>query len=872
MGRYISYSLIGLSVFIILAGFTYASDTVITNTTYTTGSSIVVNSTTYSVTVSSGNATGVMLKKGNESIVFTLGECKEFYDELVCYVSKSSSRALITVFNQHALVTLKRDVPSEKEIGVGFSLTVNVTINNTGRTTAYGVQFKDTIPPGFIIEDTYICSHENGEITWRGDISSKDFIECTYSLYSQELSQGDIVGNLTYTTLRMQKNVTLEDVTIKSYLPDWISVELAADEVSLGQTFNLNINITANVTQNISLEPLKIPLEKNFLLYETSYARLKTHPDSIFLSQKVKSNTSLILDFNITAINNGTHPLAIDVIYTDNDGDEIRFVINKSIKVDLQQLTVEIMHEPDTVLEPFVEHHYVVFVTNPNPYFEISHYDVKIQTDLVGFDTDFRKIDVTNSHIKKNVFDTYYSLLEINESGNHTIKFSVVGSDTLETKLYGGKTLSLNSFPLGKISLIKGINFSTRDGVNITEVKVFVKSSYSRKIEDIIVEDSLPDVFFYKGPLSKTIDLEPNKLVEVYSYELSLPPDFQGENSMLINTSARYTYAGKKFLESQQISADPTRILEHNFNTRKNPSGVIVEEVIEVSDSTKPGEQMISKSMIFVLFIIFDIILIIVFISYLNGMSVMRLTRRIFIGTMAKIRHVTISRKSDKLNQKIAEISTQESNLKLEKNKVESLISNLEKELRKEDRRTPKEIEIIEKQKKKLANVYGKLDSKKHIYDEKIARIQSKEQVITAKQAEIRQLMDHLSQLQQENAGKKEKMSVEIENFKNKLIQLHDSLNNMENSKDHAVQKIGEINKSELDILLSRIESIEDARKKARDKDEELGEEQKKLIKERSMLRRFLKVMPGKSETPSQKKEPEQPLQPPREPVKEENK
>ncbi len=815
-------------VLIVLAS-NFAQATVIFNTTYKTGSSMTINGTVYSVVVAYGNSTGAVLKDGNLTIGFALGECQDFFDQMLCYVDKDDTQGRFTLFDQNAFVELDREISENTELNVGEPVYVNVTLNNTGRTTARDIIFEDILPEGYLVDEIEGCRHEGNIVTWTGNLLSGSYTRCTYVLVGGREAAGILRGNVSYLTITGIRTAGLEEIELSATVPDWVDVVVSPEEIRIGEDVNIRINFTTNETFNLSLKRLEIPLSDNFVFKEASYRNLKMDGNVITLNKNIMSNTTLILDINVTAINAGTLPLNVTVIFTP-DGDPIEFVHEFEIESQLDPLVVSI--EPDTgnILEPYLESHILIYVQNTNPFYEISSYNIDVKSDLFGLETGRRDVTVSNSHGKRIVYDAYYTVPVINKSSKAYISAIVKGTDGLMTEVSGSTNLTISLLPLGEITIRKELNHSTRDGKNISEITVYVSSTYGRRISNLKIEDAVPEEFYYRGTPTMEISIGAGETIKAYSYELSVPYTMDSFRNYNISTIATYTYANKEFSTIGDIMVDSGEIhaFLHPSLEEAPPIAVLLPE------ETKGG--------LLLLFVIFDILVFILVIMYFFGINVIRIVHMSFHHIYSDKKHSRILKKNEEFKKQVELLTDEEKKIFGEEKQLEIDILDVTKQIEKENHVLPKKVGLNDKKIEKLDHAFAKVQSKRDILSEKMDHLKKEDDTFTGIQEELSKRKEGIVQRNQDLAAKKIKLVQDMDTMRGKLIALTSSVDKMKISKGKIENDWVTLKKSHLDTLFSKIGKIEEKEKDIRDREKELLLQKRLINEEQKEVKKTLNI------------------------------
>lgn len=841
-----------------------ADSTVISNATYASGSEIVVNGTTYRVIVAYGNSTGAVFEVGDELIDFTLGECREFFNELVCYKSKSVTSGRFTVYDLDARVEARRSIVSSKA-PAGGRINVNVTFNNSGRGRAEEVIYLETIPVGMEIEDLETCSSYENSIWWKGELSPGSHLVCRYTLRSDMNLSGLIYGNITYTTITGTYTKYPDDNEVGFYYPDWLSIDAAPLVLGSGEHVNVRLNASTNLTSNLTFKPLSIPLGNSFVLRESSYSNLNVIRNTIEMSRKIRSNRSYVLDVNLTALERGDVPLDILLSYSVDSSEAVdiryRFIINVSL------LPLEIAFDmAEAALEPGFSEHIEVYVLNRNQGLNITSYMVKADSDLPGFSARTSEISSDGSEAKVKVLDVYYTLPDVNSSGKGYINVTVSGSGAFSSNAFGQAVVPVAYRPAGKVAIFKGINLSMKDGNPSAVVKVFAKSTHSRNVSGLRIRESIPGFFYYKGNTSAAVELEPGAIREAYSFELSLPPGFDNHGISELVTAFDYFYLGKAFSGDEKLEVDTLRLYEHLSeaageepsssagNISSQAGGAIHPEDTLVSGTPGDGER--GSRILFVSFIVFDIIVASLLVLVIaKGFSFYSLKQWIGAAFLARKETRLIS-----MNQEIASrieaIADSERQLESRKKEVEALLARLNRDLARHDRSVPLKVRGLMEKSKGLEQEFVRLESGRRPIEEKMAELKSKEESLKSRQAEVLKKKAELDKAGAELQAKREKLASDIRQLKDSLVALHDKYLAMERSKDSEERSLAQAKKARLDAVMKRFELLKERGEWLEREKRIIEEEKKKAAIEGSIIRKILntnsraKPKPGEDASP----------------------
>jgi hypothetical protein len=824
--------LIYVALFCLLAPLAF-SDPVISNSTYTTGSSITLNGTTYEVKVSQSNASsGLALVQGNETLGFALGECVEVFDQLMCYVSKQDKNARITLYDQNAELVVTREINENLDVSVGTPILLNISINNTGRTKATDVRLDVTYPIGLKLEELTACKVIGNTIYYEGDVLADGVQECRAVLVPQYGLVGMITTNYSFHTITGLFSDALDDLEVDVETPEWYDIRLTPGTVGIGEHTTLWMNFTANETYNLSIKSVQVPLRENFIFIGSNYINADVKRNILSFGRNIRNNRSFIFEANLTAIRNGTLPLNVSITY--ETPDPRTFLLTYEVNSTAFPLEVDIDRERRGVLEPGAQEHFRVFVRNTNKGFDVSHYEVTIESNLTGLDTGMKRVDLTDSSTKRVVYDTYYTVPETNESYSGVITVNVIGHDGLMQTLSGADQLVMDVVPLGDVELLKGLNFSTIDGKNVTQVTVFVKSTYGRTIRDMEISDEIPGVFYYKGETNAIIDVPPNQIIEAYSYDLSLGFDYEGSEELEIPTTAKYRYGEKDREAGTTITASTRPIHEFLYPTQ--------ESVIEAVDTPVLEEVPESKRTLFILFIIFDILVLVLFVAHFLGLNPVMKIKGFFYLMIVWFKHRRVVSKDKRIQKQITTIAAEEKRVDEEEARIEELIVQLEKEIAKQNKKEPRVVDINTKKAEALDMKYAELEERKEKVEKKIAVMKAKEDEIIKRQEEIKKLKETVTGRITGLKEKKAKLISDITTFKDKLLALHDQLEQMKNKKGIFKTHEEKLHQAQLNVIHSKLAQVETKHEELRKREATLSEKKRTIKKEGSTIQKLLNI------------------------------
>lgn len=861
--------LILFSLFVILATIFSLSSTgaktLLSNKTYTEGTSIEVDGDFYKLTVGSANDTPIAFKKDNKTILLSLEDCMFFGEYLVCYTEKTATSTirLETFFSQAAL-SVNRSM-NKSELILGEDATVWIEINNSGDIQARDIYLVDNLPEGIIFVSSDGGSYNSSahKVYWRGVISGGAMDSFTYVVKPNRVLEEYIKGNLTYSNKGTNEFLEFVDMPIVSYLPFIFEVNTSDKEITIGGNFTFYFNISNNNTENITLTLLEIDMNNSFELISSKNVLMAPtwindtlgsiiNSGRLFSESagKVKGglvleqNETLMLNITLRAIDPYTPTVPLRITYAAPDSPNRTFTLHYPVIVSFEKVVPQIYFSPDE-LESLQEAKMTVRVRNPNPNFDMESYSAVIKSDLV----EPIQYDVEKEYDETVVlFEKTFQIPEVYTPTKYYVEVTVSYKTEFGEKqsVYSRKEVVVN--PLGNIVITKELKQTARAGKNVSIIEVYLENALTRGLTDVAVKEILSEEVYYRGETISTIDLLPGAKKKVYEYEIIVPPDEEGLGKELVSTTeVLYSVAGRELTATKTLLIPVDSVLSHQSKVfltdeaidefitkdRENASNrvdtVTVRPIFDVDPST-----------VYILFIGLAIIMILLFDFYVmkkKGIGIFFFMKRLKLFEFDE--KVTRSKYLG-LAGKIKELESRQRKGLMIKLELESKLRKMRDELSEREHVMPKEIARLESQKEDIMDRYRKLESKKAVLEAKISLLKQKEDVIVKEETDLDNQKQEIMLKQNAFKAQKEKITSDITQIESKMVEVDKKLVDIEQTKVHGEKAISKLKKNKIALLKERINLIKLKRRNLLKQNVVLTENEEEIEKIKERIKKDL--------------------------------
>jgi len=684
---------------------------------YSSGGKITLDGLDYTIYV--GVNEQISLQRGNETIFIDLDNCEVFGQDKVCYdVNKSASVAKISIIGIESELEMTSEVSSE-DIDVGESATWTINIENIGNETIRDFVYELPLPTGFVPDELNDCDYNLTHIFCIDTLFPGKDVEFIYSIRSNiEQESVKLQGLLIYNnTQEIIKEKTDDyDFDVEKYFD--YTTSLNRTNLILGQytDFTINLSIWEDIKKPYNITIFEIYLEmQDGLGIESGpgYGRIST--SSFKVKKLLKYNTSRVLGFKIQARQADASNFTVRMKYrkeVDNESEPYVIEFLEYIDVTGKPLKVSTNLDNDSnIFEELQDLSIRVTVENPNKLCDFKDIKVKVKPDF-----ELARV-IRTEHLSilsdVKILTTVVELPEIKKKQTRTVEFFVEYETEFDQDLEFNFTREFDLYKVGSIDIYHDITKKDVNGVDVLEVEVLVRNNRMIKIYDLDIKESFHDDLFVKGDTSGRIDLDSQKTVSAYRYEVTLP-ESKSISDLFIKSDISYIARNKTYNHTQKT--DILNLKVHNIT----PIEPVVVKPVKTNITVEPVEPVVEKngSWLVVMVIIQTIVILIVIFD---------------IFFWRRLRRYLFMKRRDKIERKDLHLLNEKKNLVFAQKQIKEMLKKTTKDItkmvksfdRQENRYNKKETYFLSK-KNVLATRMKLLEAREKELNDKIIHLQKR--------------------------------------------------------------------------------------------------------------------------------------------------
>ncbi|MFQ5475009.1 MAG: hypothetical protein ACE5DM_04190, partial [Candidatus Nanoarchaeia archaeon] len=510
--------------------------------------------------------------------------------------------ATIKINKTEPTIAVTRTITST-DFYAGEEQNVTVQVKNTGDTATDGTYYEDWGDKYEIVDRLDgPCSVERSAIIWKGSLEKDETLSCEFTIKAIDKVNRGVVGSFKYfdgfnyeTEYGTELVVDVKNVVdLKSRMihqdtePEEDSFSFETDHVTLseGEEGRLAINITNMMSQGDYVDViLRLHLPKGVMYTGPGTIITKKKANStgnftIFTKTKVvasdkmtivnervlewhgrlktnatdRSSKVFILDLlpKYTGISN----ILVEAEYTDDEGrsyDHTEYIplsvasrgINTLLYINdpvrKQVWTEHYEHEDSIDIVSLHKYALKIQVQNENAYANIKDVEVRVVTNLTGFDD--QNYALMSSRAINVPFDFIFKAPRVEQDTDYDM--SVYTDYTTEN---GEKFSNMTKFTIN-VKGFEGITINhefektSLEGDEESSVTVSLTNNLLIDIPNVRIKELIDPRFKVKGVLKKNLVLKADEDIDVLSYVLTAPR-LSDEESLKINTTVEYPYQG----------------------------------------------------------------------------------------------------------------------------------------------------------------------------------------------------------------------------------------------------------------------------------------------------------------------------------------
>ena len=525
----------------------FAEPTVISNTTYKSGGTIILPNGTYSVGVGSGNITSMRLSQGEDFFLMSESDCKRFDDVQLCYEEKASSTTVrISLVNLSAVIKPVLSFATDTYIA-GDTLPVTIWFNNTGERPATNVRLQFSIPENTSIDDAD-CDYNQTTLYWTGTIYPDLDESCTFTLRINGKVNKALQANVTYDTLGHAYEATSKKSTLKATIPFEYAVSPKAFLIlTPGATGTIAIVINnTDKNENLSIQELKIAFDRNVKLTGVSLPNARSQTTSVTSRATIEPKAAYAGNVNfIIPYSNKTGTLTFTLEYNTTDDATLR-TIEQTLTYQTTTATLTLSTRPATLTIPsLTTGSFDVIITNPNKALTYKGYSTTITAPFLDKD-----ITTSTPYAQSRTIATVpYDFPAADKQQLTTITATVYATTADGEQITVTKTFPITITPFQKPVIDK--EETTANG--ITTVKVYATNKHEQTITATF-QEVLPQGLFTRGTTHTTIDLPSGEQTLIYQYDFTAVND-----SFPATTTYSYAYGDTTIANEATTTITPPK-------------------------------------------------------------------------------------------------------------------------------------------------------------------------------------------------------------------------------------------------------------------------------------------------------------------------
>lgn len=706
---------LALTLFLVLAllPLAMAEETVVSNTTYTSGSSIDLEKGDYTVNVGAGNITTMQLVGSvtNESYLISEGDCKKLGSERLCYEEKIDNHVRLSVFNLAAQVELTLELNETDTFSVGDLFTATIWMNNSGENTAENMRMHMALPENLSINEIDECSYNNTNIYWSGEIRHDADEECIIEFRVDGAMDATLEAIVNYTSFGTMYTDESDDYNLDAKDPfDFTITVSSTTDLEPGQPFVISFEILIDDEDvNLSLKPFALIYDEGlrFTLTDIAYAHI--NEGEVYVNKEVNHEENFTGKFKLVPTRIGSKgEFKIGFTYNTTEDGTLR-TFYKTYPYNTIELPLIIGTEPkDLTLESFTQGNINITVTNPYKYLTFKGYDADI-----SFTLDNQRVRQRVPYYSSRVVATVpYIIPDLTNHRREKLAVGITAKTDAGDTVQAEQEFEVMLTPLQNIVIEKLVNLRSANNT-ATIVDVYATNEHQESVT-VDFKEVIPEGLFVRGEIELTKTLQPGERVKIYSYELLSTGELPAEAST--TTTYSYTYLDN-YIEREETVA----ITASTYT----PPAVISLEENETNQTMVAPERVKRQqpSIVHVIIaasVLFIFVIIIVIWEWMKHIHTFR------------IKHKSLLKQYQTLIGESTQLRNRKQELTEEQRLMSKKLDIVERHLEGYDKHLPEKIDDLEKRKHDVKIMEAVLKERHEHLKQRIGTLKEKEHAIIA--------------------------------------------------------------------------------------------------------------------------------------------
>ncbi|MBU2561347.1 MAG: DUF11 domain-containing protein [Nanoarchaeota archaeon] len=557
------------------------------------GENVDIDDFTFIITMNK-YASAIFVDAGTMYQSIRLYQCKKMESFEICFKNTTFDEEENELYAEVNITRSKPDLTvtrtmNDTELYVGQEAEVTIKITNTGDTAPNAI-LTDDYPAGIEIYDLEGgCQVHENQVYWQGHLDEDKEKECRFIIKGTKELHQSFVAHLKYwdgfkwvddysSTLTVDIDPVIEifsSVVREDYEVDGTTFDFDEDNpgINIGEELRLIVNITNNYDDYIDLNAFELLLPPDLAYKATGHLRFnyinasgnrssivwysdrlsKISGNLLRWSGRIKEGKSKLFIVKLEARRTGDQNI---VVRTDYSYDDMHFNDTKYESLTVRdpgiaiRMTVEdksrlfsaaerLDEDDDSIdLEALHPYNIKVYAQNVNKYAKLKNVDVKVYTELAGFQpVHYAEIDEEGQRIPYSIV-----LIPSNLEASKQFKTNVSIEYTNE---FGEKKDNSTEF-LITVQPSKDLTIEwdssegeVLEGGEETEVKVSVTNDRLVDLKNVEVKDKIPPELHIEGVHAKKVKLNKDADTEVYTYRL-IPPIVHNKTYYNITTTVSF--------------------------------------------------------------------------------------------------------------------------------------------------------------------------------------------------------------------------------------------------------------------------------------------------------------------------------------------
>ncbi|MGM5488581.1 MAG: hypothetical protein ACQESG_06540 [Nanobdellota archaeon] len=504
---------------------------------YSTGDSISLNGTSYDLIVLEDFH--VIFRLGNTTaLALEEGDCDDFGMERLCFTGKPNNETATlerTDLEPDITIEISQDRSS---LWVGERRRFRAKIHNSGNFQANNLTFILDLPHNLSVESLYGCESYDNVVLWSDNLSEGSEHVCEFTLYGRASQLVALKGMLSYNHFGEEKTVELDDLEFDIRSPFRFNLK-SPPQIVVGDQVDMVLNITNNLTQNITVGSLNL-IQEDYFEKLDEYRKKQVY--RLLKDNLIRPNQTRSLDFRLHMLSHGVKELPLFLSYSLGSTDA-EYMLPLVVNISKPESTLEVNAPSDVTGQKTIN----------------ASISLRSRINVTNASVIFTTPQATKEFTMATDKNISISVPAVRSRTEYTYDVEVSYQDEYMNRYHLQKKFTITAHPLKRLQIKK--NITRPDGTPHLQITVVNPLNDS---VDVIVEEK--NLFF-----SKRTEVNVDKEMIVFSLPLR-------EGGMLLsNTTIRYEKDGLNMTLSNPTMID----LESLFPEKNTTNTTQVEEVEE---------------------------------------------------------------------------------------------------------------------------------------------------------------------------------------------------------------------------------------------------------------------------------------------------